>query len=160
MRAPRPNALSERSMLLFLSLPVCVVVVVSIVFSSLKMKPSLSPAEKSLSAFSPDAVKAVPVRQPLTVSSLDSPLSIPRTAAASLKKEFPSTPLAQLAPQQSLQERIDVSLVLVNGLRRMAIINGIVVKEGDMIHAGKVERIGRDGIMIKSGKESRWIKVE
>ncbi|MFO0752388.1 MAG: hypothetical protein U0411_03565 [Thermodesulfovibrionales bacterium] len=156
---------AARSVLLLAALPVCAVIVAGIAFSSLKVKPSLSPDEKSLSAFVPEAPRTFPPRQPLTVSSLDSPLPLPRAVppsspSAAPGKAFPSTPLAQLAPQQNVQERIDVSLVLVDGNRRIAVVNGIVVKEGDMIHAGKVERIGRDGIMINGREGSRWIKME
>ncbi|MCC6346660.1 MAG: hypothetical protein IT388_05675 [Nitrospirales bacterium] len=156
---------AHRSLLLLAALPVCAVFAVGIVFSFLKVKPSLSPAEESLSGLAPAEVRVFPVRQPLTVTSLDSPLPMPgavpsASPSAASGNSFPSTPLAQLAPQQSVQERIDVSMVLVNGDRRIAVINGIVVKEGDMIHAGKVERIGRDGVMIKGRNESRWIKLE
>lgn len=42
----------------------------------------------------------------------------------------------------------------------MAIINGIVVKEGDVTDIGRVEKIERGRVLINREQEKIWMKIE
>jgi len=53
---------------------------------------------------------------------------------------------------------MDISLIVISGKSKMAMIRGVPVKEGDMIADMKVERIEPDRVLIKN-KTSRWIEI-
>lgn len=53
---------------------------------------------------------------------------------------------------------IDISLIVISGDKRMAMIRGVSVKEGDSIADMKVERIESDRVLLKN-ITSRWIEI-
>jgi hypothetical protein len=126
----------------------------------IKIKPFLTGMEKGLSMLSPDSIESIVDKQPLAFTSLDSPMGI--TYAP--KRDFPGVPLSRMAPPQQQEEDapepVRVTFILTEGERKMAIVNGIVVKEGDMIQSGTVARIEKDRVLIKSEKEQRWVKID
>lgn len=122
-----------------------------IVSSVVKFKAELPPKEAEIMKFSYTRVR-ITGRQPIAVSSLQSPIEIPSPGQAG----FPKTPLSQLAPQP--QEKL--SLIFINKGKKMAIINGIVVKEGDVTAIGRVEKIERGRVLINREQEKIWMKIE
>lgn len=145
---------------IFILAPFIAAIIAAGALKSVKIKPSLSGAEKELSAFSFDAVKAVVTRQPAAVTAADSPIEIPRTTVA--KKSFPGMPLSQIAPQHPPAVRVkeSVTFILTKKDRKMAIINGIVVKEGDMINGGKVVKIQKNRVLLQDGEGDRWLSID
>lgn len=80
---------------------------------------------------------------------------------------FPPIALEALVPQSDYNEKNVLSLVVVSGNIRMAIIKGVVVKEGDNIDGFKVAKIEPDRVLLTQkdtkklqGAEQRWIYLE
>ena len=143
----------------WLGLPFVIAAAVFFFLRSVKFEPALSGNEKDLAAFSVAAVPAISKRMPVTAAALQSPIKI---AAVQLtpKKEFPGQPLSQVAPPPVSPPAAVLTLILVNSSRKMAIINGTPVKEGDVINAGKVVKIEKDRVLLDYNKESRWLKIQ
>lgn len=149
----------DKRTIVWLGLPFVMAAAVLFFSRSVKFAPALSGTEKDLAAFSVGAVPAISKRQPVTAAALQSPIKIPVVQLA-VKKEFPGQPLSQVAPPPpSPPPSAVVSLILVNSGRKMAIINGSPVKEGDVINAGRVVKIEKDRVLLEYNKESRWLKV-
>lgn len=154
----------DRRAVLFISVPVVLAALVLFFINSKKFAPPLSATENELADFSSGAVPAVNMRQTTVAAALESPIKIPPGQIQ--KREFPGTPLSQAAPAPGRTPlavqpvSYVVSLILENGGSKRAIINGIVVKEGDMIGGSKVEIIEKNRVLLTDKKESRWIKIE
>jgi hypothetical protein len=152
-----------------LAVPFVIIAAVLLFLPAKKFAPTLSGAEKDFAAFSTGTVPAIIKRYPVTAVALESPLKIPSVLVQ--KKEFPGQPLSQVAPPpgQTLPQAVltpvtpityVVTLILANNDKKMAIINGIVVKEGGIINDSTVEKIEKNRVLLKNKKESRWLKVE
>ncbi|MBI3592114.1 MAG: hypothetical protein HY099_01265 [Nitrospirae bacterium] len=148
--------MSDKKIIVLIVRPFIMAAVAVFLLSHLKFKPSISRAEKEISTLSYGAGKSLIKREPLTVSMLDSPIEILRIQ----RRDFPKVPLSQVAPPAAAQEKDVVTFILIDGGKRMAIINGIVVKEGDIIKSGRVARIEKDRVLIKDKKESRWLTID
>ena len=68
---------------------------------------------------------------------------------------FPTVALDTLAPQAEG----GLSLIVIIGKSRMAIIKGVVVKEGDSIDGVKIARIETDRVLLKD-KTTQWLYME
>lgn len=148
--------IDNKQIILIIS-PVVVTFFCIIALSYIKFKPSLPPAEQGLLDFSYQKQKATIIRrQPITVLALDSPI---RVEAVSPKVAYPQVPLEKVAPIEPEVE-IKVSFILIDGGRKMAIINGMVVKEGDVFNHNRVAKIEKNRVLIKDKKGERWIRIE
>jgi hypothetical protein len=129
------------------------------------IKPSLSSQEKRFARFSYEKAKIVE-RKPATLANMRGPLEV----VGGRTKDFPSEVLADIAPVARDAENRDIgkeksttqklSLVLIKDNTRLAIVNGNVVREGDMTKDGKVKKITKDGIILKGGEGEKWLKIE
>jgi hypothetical protein len=52
-----------------------------------------------------------------------------------------------------------LSLIVISGEKRMAIIGGVLVKEGDMINGIKIAKIETNRVLLKN-KSLKWIYLE
>lgn len=145
----------DNKQIIVLVLPVVATFFCIIALSHIKFKPSLSPAEQGLSGFSYQKAQIIR-RQPLAVPAIESPI---RVEAVSPKVGYPQVPLEKVAPIEPEVE-IKVSLILINGGGKMAIINGMVVKEGDVFNQNRVAKIEKNKVLIKDKKGERWIRIE
>jgi hypothetical protein len=53
----------------------------------------------------------------------------------------------------------DLSLIVISGKNRLAVIRGVLVKEGDVINGIKIAKIEPNRVLLKS-KSSKWIYLE
>lgn len=145
----------DNKQIIVLISPVVAVFFCITALSYIKFKPSLFPAEQVLSDFSHQKTQIIR-RQPIEVSAIDSPI---RAEAVSPKAGYPQTPLEKVVPPEP-QIEMKVSLVIINGGRKMAIINGLVVREGDAFGQSRVEKIERNRVLIEDKKGERWIRID
>jgi hypothetical protein len=144
------------------------VMVIIIVFGLsyvIDIKPSLSLREKRFARFSYEKVKIVE-RKPAELANIKSPLEDTEGRG----KEFPSEALADIAPiigdeknrgmEKEKNAAQKLSLILIKDHARLAIVNGIVVREGDMTNSGRVQKITKDGIILKDSEGEKWLKIE
>ena len=148
--------IKDKKFISTMSLPFIVMVFSAILLSFVKFKPGLPVSETRPQAPLYSGVNILK-RTPVIATSLKSPIQIP---AASSKKGFPGISLSEIAPQQPLAEERKVSLVLINGKRKMAIINGIVVREGDSISNSRVIKIEKNRVLLKDKLRQEWVKIE
>ena len=146
---------------------VTVVVIVAVIFGvsyAVDIHPDLNAQEKRFARFSYQK-PVILEKKPMIAANLKSPLESVGTQGVA----FPSETLAEIAPPDQErgkekgggQERGQrLSLVLIKGHTRLAIVNGVVVKEGDMTQLGRVNKINKDGILLKDGEREKWLKIE
>ncbi len=142
--------------IILLTLPFVAVSLAVFALSYVKFKPALLPMEQKLSGLAYEKVKIIR-RQPLVVTAADSPIALEKQA--SLRRDYPQAPLSTVAPPAAAEE-MKVSFILINGGRRMAIINGVVVNEGDTVNQKKVAKIEKNRVLIKDERGERWIRVD
>lgn len=102
------------------------------------------------------------------VSIINKDLKSPINAIKAPAKDFPSIPLSDIAPQGALSAStgepfdIKISMIVINE-RKIAIANGIVIREGDSISGMKVLKIERDRVLLKDihqkGRD-KWAYLE
>lgn len=73
------------------------------------------------------------------------------------KKEFPKISLERLVPPPGITAKI--TLVVISEDLRLAIINGLVLKEGDTFGNGRVIKIRHDAVVISEGSRIQEISV-
>ncbi len=129
-----------------------VMILVIFGLSYVKFQLFLTPQERNVLLFSHEKIQ-LKERQVRVVQGLKSPIILTSTKAG-----YPGTQLMDIAPIGK-QEGQRLTFILINGNKRMAVIDNLVVKEGDMISQGRVARIERDGILIKSKEGEQWLKI-
>jgi hypothetical protein len=144
---------------------VMVVIIVLGMSYVIDIKPSLSSQEKRFARFSYEKVKIVE-RKPAVLANMRSPLEDKEGRG----REFPLEALADIAPvigdekhkgmEKEKNTTQKLSLILIKDHARLAIVNGIVVREGDMTKSGKVQKITKDGIILKDSEGEKWLKIE
>lgn len=149
----------DRKLIIQMTIPFISIITMSVAAASfVKFNPVLTPKEEMILTFSHD-IRNITERTPLPVTGvLKSPIEIPVEA----KKDFPQIPLDIVAPKppEKAVEKM-VSFILINGGKKMTIINGMVLKEGDTFDNNRVVSIEKDRVMIKeAGKEGKWVKMD
>lgn len=79
----------------------------------------------------------------------------PMESSSSERKSYPPVKLGDIAPVD--QQR--VSLVLIRGEKKIAILDNLVVREGDSINEGRIARIEKSGVLVKNKEGERWLKI-
>ncbi len=90
-------------------------------------------------------------RSPLVTETLRSPFPEKRIVV------YPSVPLKEIAPP--LEKKHHLSLIMIGPDIRFAIINGLVIKEGDIFGDKRVLRITEKGLLISHGGEDKFIEM-
>lgn len=119
---------------------------------TIDMKPSLLSIENEVLGFSyrlPPFLE----RKTVTVNDLKNPVN-------SQEKDYPPVALAELAPAQGSPVESAVSLVVLGKTTRLAVIKGVVLKEGDPFQGATVSRIERDRVLLTNGKEEKWLMAK
>jgi hypothetical protein len=137
--------------------PFLAVIVVSLVIPivaviylcTINLKPTLLPLEKEVLGFSfflPPSFE----REDNAFHDLKNPVD---TGA----NEYPPVALTELAPAQGSPTESTVSLIVLGKAAKLAVIKGVVVKEGDAFQGDRVARIEKDRVLLKNGKEEKWL---
>jgi len=131
-----------------------VVVILLVLFglSHVKFQLFLTPQERNVLLFTHEKIK-INERRVQVVQNLKSPISV-----ATDKAGYPGVQLAEVAPIEG-REGQRLTFILIRGKKKIAIIDNLVVKEGDMISQGKVARIEKDGVLIKSKEGEQWLRI-
>ncbi|MDX9713986.1 MAG: hypothetical protein RBT37_01010 [Dissulfurispiraceae bacterium] len=131
------------------------IIIALIIPSQVKFEFKPAPIELEINSALPEELN-IKEREIFYTKNMVSPMLINKT----VKKGFPNTPLETIAPAAAPQEpTLNISMILINNLRKMAIINGIVLSEGDMIGNDRVLKIEKDRVSIRSSKGERWVKL-
>ncbi len=139
-------------------LPFLLIIAVLIISRFVSFQPSFSANEMKLINFTPEKIN-LSERQGYAISeNFKSPIEAMKIP----DKSFPTVPLSQIAPQKGDTTvepfEIKVSMIVINE-KRLAIVNGIVIREGDSIGSLKVLKIEKDRILLKDIHQkvgNRW----
>lgn len=144
----------EKKQITFIAIPFILIFFSIIISSLVKLKPVLSPTERALSRFSYEKVHLID-KQPLQVTKLDSPIKMPDHS----QKDILRVPISGAALHNEIEAK-RISLILISDGLKMAIIDGTVVNEGDVINNCKIVKIEKDKILLKAQGGEAWIKIE
>ncbi|MCE5312526.1 MAG: hypothetical protein LLF86_05180 [Nitrospiraceae bacterium] len=145
----------DRMVIILGAAPFAAILVALIVASRVNFDYKPAAIEAEITSVSVGDIK-IKEREPFYAKNITSPIQISKTA----KKGFPDTALATVAPQPKSDEpELKISMILINNFKKMAIINGIVLSEGDMIGKDKVLKIEKERVSIRSFKGEKWIKL-
>ena len=140
----------DRHFLIVISCSIAAIILIVFGISQLNFDLSLSPAEKAILLFRYEK-QNIKERQFPIVSVLKNPME----AGPMERKNYPPVKLSDIAPSE--QQR--VSLVLIRGEKKIAIIDSLVVREGDTINEGRVARIEKGGVLVRNKEGERWLKI-
>lgn len=130
-------------------------------YHAVGFSPPLTSAEREYAVFSPPAV-TITQRKAQTVTGLECPVQSPHR-----RETDPRAAECAVPPQEGSSggketglNRTNVSLIMINERGRMAIIDGVVVRQGDSFHMGKVARIEKDGVLLRHTKGEEWLRIQ
>ncbi len=131
------------------------------------VKPSLTAQEKKFAHFRHDGIKIIE-RKPVMMTGLKSPVQFKGLQ----EKDYPPQLLSEIAPaaegkglagdagKDKDKRKQRVSLVFIKDHARFAIVDGVVVKEGDMTKNGRIKMIKKEGILVKDNEGDKWLRIE
>jgi hypothetical protein len=158
----------DRKLLLQLAAPFAAMLIPLGLWYFSNLKPTLTKQEKTLMML---ALKPVTISRPeaITVSGIECPVKAAATSSAAIPKSYPPVPLDAIAPrgEVSVIKKTSrpgpvfyLSLILVDDTKKMAIINGRVLREGEKIGTYSLVRIEKDKVKLKGSKGELWVNVE
>jgi hypothetical protein len=146
--------IDRKIIIFFISIPLAAILIIFLV-SKVKFDLSLSPLEKKLFYFNYESTPKVIERMPAPVKSMKSPIVVSKLPG----RGFPDAPLSSVTPPLSGADR-KVSLIFVNRNRKMAIIDGKLLYEGDVFDHHRIARIEKDKVLLKNKEGEKWLKLE
>lgn len=161
-----------KNIIILITATVIVAVAIVIGLSYLiDVKPSLTAQEKKFGHFRHESIKIIE-RKPVMMSGLKNPVQFKGLH----EKDYPPELLAEIAPasdskglakgvgkdgdKDKEKRKQRVSLVFIKDHARFAIIDGVVVKEGDMTKNGRIKMIKKEGILVKDNEGDKWLRIE
>lgn len=137
-----------------IALPHALIIALLFIVYYIPFNTGLSGAEKQLLEFRPSNFAIKAKKEIHADRILTSPLQFNATGAMQKGVED-----GQKKTLSDMGHEIIVSLVVISGTNKMAIINGKIVKEGEKIDDKIVVRIEKERVLLKN-KALRWVHVE
>lgn len=139
--------------LLFSVVPVIALLIAFAASRSIHFNPPITPQEQALAAVAAEPLR-IDLRPAQEVHGLASPF---RTSSGD-KAGYPETPLAEMAPGNT-QAR-SLTFILMNAERKIAIINGQIVREGDRFEGSRIARIEKTRVLVKGKGGQEWLVLQ
>lgn len=147
-----------------IALPFIAILISLLVMKGINFKlfePPLLPTEKKVLDFTPVKIAIKGEKNSKIHDDIISPFEI-------TKKDFPSVPLSALTSHETrmdaqLPELKLTMIIMAQKSGNMAIVNGLVLKEGDIFSNMKVQRIEKNRILLKNvldANKTRWLYLE
>lgn len=140
---------------ILIACPFAFIIVLLIAANYIPFEGSLSETESRLLEFSPTAV-SIKESQPVQMSGeFKSPIDFrsPETVKAPVKGEDNDS----VSPADYDVNKL--SLVVISGKRKLAVIDGLLVREGDSVAGMKIAQIEHDRVLLKN-KTAKWLYLE
>lgn len=138
-------------------LPLFLIAAALLAAKMVNFKLVLKPSEARVAGFSYE-LPELPERKHIEVSSLAS-----LTDSMKLEtKDFPPEPLSKMVPQKPQQAVSRVSMIILSKGHRMAVVNGIVFREGDLINNMTLAKIEKHRVLLSdpATKVNTWVNLE
>jgi hypothetical protein len=146
----------NKKIIVFLILIPVAAIMIILTSSQAKFAPSFSPAERKVFSFTYGRIPDISERQPLSISSIRNPIDLQQRGG---EQGFPKVALAEMVPPPETAEK-RVSFILVDQKKKLAIIDGKFVHEGDVIDKHKIIRIEKDKVLLKGKEGEKWLKLD
>lgn len=144
----------QKIILFIVSIPLAAILSVFMI-SKVTFDLSFSPMERKLFNFNYKNIPKIVEGSITQTGSIRNPITVSRSSV----KGFPDTPLAELSPPSSPAEK-RVSMIFIKKNKKMAIIDGKFLNEGDVIDKHKITRIEKDKVLLKNKEGEKWLKLE
>lgn len=143
----------------FMAAPFIVIFLAFFAAGLIKFKPKLSPAELKMQKFVPE-VKPFRDKPPFDAVVLNGPFEINNKARQSV------SPLKPVSDNRVSEVKVSMIVLNDNKLMAMAIVNGRVVREGDVIDMIKILKIERERVLLTyhtaadNSIQTKWVSVK
>jgi hypothetical protein len=144
---------NKKIIIFLVSIPAVALIIIFMI-SKVKFAPSFSPVEQKVFSFTYENTPRITERKPLAVSSVKNPIDPTKTS----EQGFPKASLEEIVPPPATEKRI--SFILINKNRRLAIIDGKLVHEGDNVDNHTIARIEKDKILLKNKEGEKWLRLD
>ena len=148
--------LLDKKVALLIASPFVLMLVGLLIASAVNFAPSLTPSENEIVTLTFDSI-VLNKRNYIDETTLNNPIVMP---AAKERNDFPGVPLSDIVPLTPSGGKEKLSLIFIKAGKRMAIIDGLVVREGDIIRDGRIGKIEKDRVYIKGKEEGVWLMVD
>lgn len=127
--------------------------------SSLKFEPAFHPGEKELLTFSPETLE-IKQRDLISVKkSLKSPIVMLAAVNTQNARKDKASPVSLKPKPTGILQKVSFILIKDNE-KKIAIIDGLVLNEGEEIGNALIIRIESKRVLIKEGKmKARWLEL-
>jgi hypothetical protein len=143
----------DRKTGIFIALPLVLIIVFVMAAYQIPLKGVLSEFEIEMLAFTPSDLKVRIKQITHKIGDLDGYFDFESIVAGNATENEDD-----LVKENGYNDT-GLSLIVISGKKKMAIMNGKLVKEGDRINGMKIARIEEKKILLKN-KSSQWIYLK
>lgn len=143
----------ENKTKILIAFPVILVIILIFVAGYVPFSKDFSAAEEQILEFIPADLKIKEVKRLLVSGGINSPIDFKQSQ---IVQKFVSK--GDTVPQEDHIEK-NVSLIIISGKRKMAIIDGRLFMEGDQIYGALIAAIEPGRVLLKS-KISQWVYMD
>ncbi|RJQ17513.1 MAG: hypothetical protein C4560_08810 [Nitrospiraceae bacterium] len=145
----------ENKTKILLAFPFAFILVLAAAAGYVPFSGAFSETENSMLGFTPTDL-SIKEKGPVLISGeLKSPIDFNGHGAG---EEVPAAK-AGVLPAREDRVEANLSLTVISGDRKTAVINGIPVKEGDIVNGMKIARIEPGRVLLKN-KTTQWLIME
>lgn len=130
--------------------PVAFAIILLVIANSIEFEDNLSPVEKQVLNFEYRRLQIIEKQAAEPVNDLKGPFDPVR---------FEQGGAAEISDVPEQNKELEVSLIIVSGDSKMAIIQGVIVKEGDFIDDTRVVKIEAERVLLNNNGD-KWIHVK
>ncbi len=145
---------NKKIIIFLVSIPAAALIIVFMI-SKVKLAPSFSSVEQKIVSFTYKNTPSIAGRKQLFISPLNNPIEVSKVS----EQGFPKASLEEMVPPPAAAGR-RVSFILVNQSRKLAIIDGKLVHEGDKVFNHTIARIEKDKILLKNREGEKWLLLD
>jgi hypothetical protein len=138
---------------ILIAFPFVFIIILFIAANYIPFKGELTKTEEHILAFMPAELAVRKISDVPVQREIKSPMDFSTPASAGIQGGK-----SDLAHEKTYNDNA-ISLIVVSGKRKMAIIRGILVTEGDIIDGMRIAKIEPDRVLLKN-KTERWIFLE
>jgi hypothetical protein len=144
---------NKTKILLFFPIALAVILAVAANYVEIPFSKGIPETANSIAAFTPAGLKIKEKRRVDSSPDLKSLLDFDHSGAAETSLQVNNT-----VHREDNNDK-GVSLIIISGAEKSAVINGVPVKEGDRIADMKIVRIEADRVLLKN-KTLKWMYIE
>jgi len=149
--------MDNKTKILIVLPPLLITVLIVIATKFISFKEELTETERSILEFTPSSIEIINIKRGKTIHTDKELKGLLDFSSSSIAQRYPSTE-GNLSSTRDYNEK-KLSLIVITEGSKMAIINGIVAKEGDSINGVKIAKIEADRVLLKN-KDMQWLYLK